>query len=30
MTLVTGASMLRDTKGVDFSVGSGAEAAQRA
>ena len=30
MTLVVGASMLRDTKDVDISVGSGAEAAQRA
>jgi len=30
MTLVIGASMLRDTKDVDISVGSGAEAAQRA
>jgi hypothetical protein len=30
MTLVIGASMLRDTKDVDISVGSGAAAAQRA
>ena len=30
MTLVIGASMLRDTRDVDISVGSGAEAAQRA